>query len=112
MKKGERPRIFQDGEQTRDQVYIKDVVRANILALESGKRGIVNVGSGEAISFNQIVRELNDILGTSLEPEYFENRFPDRIQKATQADLTLAKKLIGYEPEWPFERAVRDYIKL
>lgn len=110
MLSGRRPRIFKWGEQKRDQVYIKDVVRANLFALNAKSSAIVNIGSGQAITFNHIVEVLNRVLGTNFVPEYFDNPYTDSYQNYTQADLTLAKEVLGYTPEWSFEDAVRDYI--
>jgi len=111
IKAGLRPRIFKWGEQKRDQVYVKDVVRANLLALKAKKSCIVNIGSGKAISFNKIVKVLNEVLGKNLEPEYIDNPYVGYYQEYTQADLTLAKEILGYTPQWTFEDAVRDYMK-
>lgn len=109
---GRRPRIFKWGEQKRDQVYIKDVVHANILALNANTSAIVNIGSGQAITFNQILEVLNQVLGTNFVPEYFDNPYPEVYQNYTQADLILAKDVLDYTPEWNFKSAVRDYMKL
>ncbi len=110
MLAGKRPRIFKWGEQKRDQVYVKDVVRANILGVQAKKSAIVNVGSGKAIAFNRIIEVLNEVLGTDFKPDYFDNPYEDAYQNYTQADLTLAKEILGYNPEWSFEDAVRDYM--
>jgi ADP-L-glycero-D-manno-heptose 6-epimerase len=112
MKSGKRPRIFKWGEQKRDQVYVKDVVYANLLALNAKQSCIVNVGSGKATTFNRIVEILNRILGTNYEPEYIDNPYVGFYQDYTQADLTLAKEMIGYEPQWTFEEAVKDYMEI
>ena len=64
MKAGQRPRIFKQGEQKRDFVYVKDIVEGSILALEARKSGIYNLGSGQARSFNELVDVLNKCLGT------------------------------------------------
>jgi len=72
MMHGQRPRIFKWGDQRRDFVYIKDVVRANLLALEKDVSGIFNIATGEARSFNEIIDILNRELGTDLETEYFD----------------------------------------
>lgn len=111
IKAGQRPRVFKWGEQRRDQVYVKDIVRANLLALESGKSGVVNAGSGKAVSFNEIISELNRALGLSLEAEYFDNPYTEFYQESTQADLTEARALIGYEPRFTFRQAVEDYVE-
>ena len=111
MKDYQRPRIFKWGEQKRDQVYVKDVVQANLLALKAKRNAIVNIGSGQATTFNEIIRVLNKVLGTELEPEYIDNPYVGFYQDYTQADLTLAQKIIGYSPQWGFEEAVKDYMK-
>ncbi len=106
---GQKPRLFKWGEQRRDFVYIKDAVKANILALERDVSGIFNVGTGEARSFNEIVDILNRELGTSYEVEYFDCPY-DFYQEFTQADLTKAKDVLGYEPEYSLEEGVREYL--
>ncbi len=106
----ERPRIFKHGEQKRDQVYVKDAVHATLLALDAKEKLIVNVGSGEAVTFNRIVSALNAALNTRLEPEYIDNPYTQFYQAFTQADLALAREKLGYEPEWKFEAAVKNYV--
>ena len=108
MARGERPRLFKWGEQKRDFVYIKDVVQANMLALERNVSGIFNVGYGKARSFNELVEILNKVLGTDLEIEYFDNPY-DFYQNYTEADLTRARNILGYNPQWPLEKGVEDY---
>ncbi len=109
MLKGEKPRLFKWGEQKRDFVYIKDVIKANLLALEKDVSGIFNVATGEARSFNEIVEILNKELGTNYEVEYFDCPY-DFYQEFTQADLTKVRKALGYEPEYSLEDGIRDYL--
>lgn len=109
MRSGKRPRIFFDGEQMRDHIYVKDVVAANLNAFEAKKSGIVNIGTGKATSFNRLIEVLNDVLGASLEPDYFENPY-GFYQNKTQADTARAKKLIGFEARYTIEKGVRDYL--
>ncbi len=111
MKEGSRPRVYKFGEQARDQVYVKDVVEANILAFEKKRSGVFNVGSGIATSFNRIIEEINKGLGTNLEPDYFDNPYSGKYQDSTCADLALIGKMLGYKPKWPFEKAVKDYVR-
>ena len=110
MSSGKRPKIFRYGEQKRDQVYVKDVVSATISALGADESCIVNVGSGEGITFNRVVAALNSALSTSLDPEYIDNPYSSFYQTETQADLSLAKEKLGYLPRWEFEAAVKDYV--
>lgn len=108
MKSGKRPRIFKWGEQKRDFVYVKDVLRANLLSFESTKSGIVNIGTGKATPFNEVIRILNELLGTSYEPDYFDNPY-SFYQDHTEADLSLARTLIGYQPQYTTQEGMRDY---
>jgi ADP-L-glycero-D-manno-heptose 6-epimerase len=110
MKAGQRPRIFKHGEQQRDFVYVKDVVEGSIRALEAKQSGIYNLGSGQARSFNELVEVLNRSLGTDFKPDYIENPHA-HYQNFTQADLTNVRKSLGYEPRYPLETGVADYMK-
>lgn len=109
MRSGKRPRIFSDGGQSRDHIYVKDVVSANLKAFEAAKNGIVNVGTGKATSFNRLIEVLNEVLGTSLAPDYFDNPYAF-YQNKTQADMSRAKKLIGFEARYSIEEGIRDYL--
>jgi ADP-L-glycero-D-manno-heptose 6-epimerase len=110
MKAGQRPRIFKQGEQQRDFVYVKDIVEGSIRALEAKESGIYNLGSGRARSFNELVEVLNRSLGTDFEPDYIENPHA-HYQNFTQADLTQVHSSLGYEPKYPLETGVADYMK-
>jgi ADP-L-glycero-D-manno-heptose 6-epimerase len=110
MKAGQRPRIFKHGEQKRDFVYVKDVVEGSIRALEAEKSGIYNLGSGQARSFNDLVDVLNNCLGTKFRPDYIDNPHA-HYQNFTEADLDRVRSALGYEPQYPLEDGVRDYIE-
>jgi ADP-L-glycero-D-manno-heptose 6-epimerase len=110
MKAGQRPRIFKRGEQKRDFVYVKDAVEGSIRALDAETSGIYNLGTGQARSFNELVDVLNKCLGTNFRPDYIENPHA-HYQNFTQADLTNARGALGYEPRFPLEEGVRDYMQ-
>src|SRR5881394_2232423 len=110
IKAGKRPRIFKQGEQKRDFVYVKDAVEGTIRALDAKRSGIYNVGSGQARSFNELVEILNKCLGTDFQPDYFDNPHA-HYQNFTQADLTSARKALSYEPRFSLEDGVRDYMQ-
>jgi ADP-L-glycero-D-manno-heptose 6-epimerase len=110
MKAGQRPRIFKHGEQKRDFVYVKDIVEGSILALGAKESGIYNLGYGQARSFNDLVDVLNKSLGTNLRPDYFDNPHA-HYQNFTEADLTRVRDALGYQPQFPLERGVADYMK-
>jgi ADP-L-glycero-D-manno-heptose 6-epimerase len=108
MRAGKRPRIFTAGEQKRDFVYVEDVVQANLKAMTAKVGGSFNVGCGGAFSFNEVVAELNRVLGTDLPPEYFENPY-SFTQDWTEANVGESRKAIGYEPRFDLKRGVEAY---
>ena len=110
MKAGQRPRIFKQGEQKRDFVYVKDVVDGSILALEAKQSGIYNLGCGQARSFNDLVDVLNKCLGTKLQPDYIDNPHA-HYQNFTEADLNKVRRALGYAPQFPLEAGVKDYMQ-
>lgn len=108
MSEGRRPRIFKMGEQMRDFVYVKDIVRYTLRAMEVDRSALLNAGSGQPRSFNDLVTVLNQVLGTNLEPEYIDNPF-SFYQPHTEADMTLTREVLGIGPEFSLEDGVRDY---
>lgn len=88
---GEQPEIYGDGEQTRDFVFVKDVVKANIAACESDYNGIVNVASGKKITINQLYEVVKNTLGSDVEPKYLPERQGDI--KHSLADVNNMKKI-------------------
>jgi len=109
MKAGQRPRIFKQGEQKRDFVYVKDVVEGSILALEPRESGIYNLGCGQARSFNELVDILNKCLGTEFVADYIDNPHA-HYQNFTEADLDKVRSALGYQPQFPLETGVKDYM--
>lgn len=74
---GEQPVIYGDGEQTRDFVFVKDIVNANINAAESDYNGVVNVASGKKLSINKLYEVIKNTLKTDIEPKYLPERQGD-----------------------------------
>lgn len=105
------PRIFKWGEQFRDFIYVKDVVDANLKALEYGKCGVFNVGTGKPNTFNRLIEILNDALDKDLKPEYFDNPY-GFYQDETQADINLSSSELGFNIKYNLEDGVKDYIKI
>ncbi|MFA5309395.1 MAG: SDR family oxidoreductase [Dehalococcoidales bacterium] len=102
---GKAPVIYGDGEQTRDFTYIKDVVRANILAAESDAEGVYNISAGQGISINALARRLLETAGSDLEPIYKPPRAGDI--KHSVADISKAAGF-GYKPEYTFENGLKE----
>src|SRR5687767_10583389 len=108
MRAGKRPRIFTPGTQKRDFVYIDDVVQANLKAMAAKQSGVFNAGAGASWSFNEIVAELNRVLKTDLQPDYFENPY-GFTQDWTQVDLTEARRALGYAPQYDLKKGIEAY---
>ena len=108
MRRGEHPRIFRDGEQIRDFVYVKDIVNCTLLAARARASGIYNAGSGVPRSFNDIVANLNRVLGTDLPPFYIDNPHV-HYQPHTEADLTETTRALRYKPKYTLETGIDDY---
>ncbi len=91
--------VFGDGTQTRDFVYIDDVVDALIAAASAPNvdRQVINVGSGRETSINQLVEAIGQVLAKPLEPIY--NRGQGGGVDRMCADLTRARRLLGFEPK-------------
>jgi nucleoside-diphosphate-sugar epimerase len=106
LKAGKNPQIYGDGEHTRDFTYVSNVVDANLKALTStnGFGEVYNIAGGQQISLNTLVVMINKLLGTSLEPGYLPTR-PGDI-KDSYADITKAKKVLGYESTVTFEKGL------
>lgn len=109
MLAGKPPRIFHDGTQARDQVYVEDVVGATIAAAgDDAKPGVYNVGSGTATSFNDIVQALRGPIGCDKATAYFENPY-SFYQSYTCADLAETKAGLNWSPAWKPMDAIADY---
>jgi UDP-glucose 4-epimerase len=105
---GVSPKIYGDGEQTRDFTHVSDIVRGIELAAAHELTGIYNLGTGESYDFNTVVEMINDELGTDVEPEHVENPIPEDVYvHDTMADPTKMKEDTGWEPEISFEEGIR-----
>lgn len=108
---GKQPGLFNFGEHERDQIFVDDVVGCTIAGAAEGiTPGVYNLGSGRTTSFNQIVEAINEALGTSVEPRYFE--MPEAMvatyQHYTCADMSETKKGLDWSPAWsPMDAMIR-----
>jgi nucleoside-diphosphate-sugar epimerase len=100
------PVVFGDGEQTRDFTYVDNAVQANILACEapSASGRTFNIGTGHAVSLNQVLQMLQKASGKKLETKYEPAREGDI--RDSLADIRLAKEFLGYVPTVLFEEGL------
>jgi UDP-glucose 4-epimerase len=109
MLEGKRPRIFGTGDQVRDYLFVADVVEGNVLALDRASGEMLNLGTGVGTSVNDIVRELNVILGTRIEPIYEPAR-PGEVQRI-YLDASRAAKSLGWKPRTSFREGLKQTVE-
>jgi len=105
--RGQPPVIYGDGEQSRDFTFIQDVVRANLLAAETGAQGVYNIGGGHNITINRLAKTIMELMGTKLKPPHEPPRPGD--VRHTLADIARAGSF-GYEPKWNLVDGLKEVI--
>ena len=101
------PTIFGDGEQSRDFTYVDNVVEANLLAARAEHTAgeVVNIACGQAVTVNETIDTINELLGKDIKPIYTDPR-PGDI-KHSLADITAAQELLSYKPAVPFKQGLK-----
>jgi nucleoside-diphosphate-sugar epimerase len=108
---GTQPTVYGDGEQSRDFVYVENVVEANLLAAESKNAPgqAINVGTGNRYTLNQTLALLEKISGQPARAKYAAPREGDI--RDSQADITLAQEALGYRPRFGFEEGLKQTLE-
>ena len=103
--------IYGDGGQTRDFTYVANVVDGVLRACEAnGASGeVINVATGGRISLNQLYHTMKKLVGASVDPVYVETRAGD--VRDSQADISKARRILGYEPNVSFEEGLRRTVE-
>lgn len=114
MLEGRQPVIYGDGRQSRDFSFVANVVHANLLAADApeavGKT--LNAANGRSTDLLTLLDALNRLLGLNVQPQFAPPRIGD--VRESQADITLARQVLGYEPQVDFEEGLRrsvDYYR-
>jgi UDP-glucose 4-epimerase len=109
--KGQQPKIYGDGHQSRDFCYVANVVHANLLAADaqgaSGK--VFNVACGQNTSLLQLLAQINQLLGTDVAPIHEPARAGD--VRESLADISQARRVLGYEPLVSFNEGLQRSIE-
>ena len=108
----EPPTINGDGEQSRDFVYVEDVVQANLLACVAPHEAAgeaYNVASGKRLSLNEMYAVLSELLGKDLKPVFGPERKGDI--RHSRADISKICEKLGYAPEYDFEKGIKEAIQ-
>ena len=108
---GHAPMIFEDGRQQRDFVSVDDVVQANLLAMERSEADgtALNVGSGEAVTINDVAAVLARALGVHT-PAEITGKYRAGDIRHCFADISRARRLLGYEPKHRFSEGVSELV--
>ncbi len=104
---GERPRIYGDGEQSRDFTFVANAVEANLLACQAPEAAgqVFNIGTGKRYTLHQVLQTLGRLLDCRPQPVYEPPRAGDI--RDSQADISAARTYLGYEPTASFEDGLR-----
>ena len=107
---GQTPTIFGDGEQSRDFTYVENAVDATLRACTAPEASgqVINVGTGERHTLNETIKVLDRIFGRQVKPRYDAPRAGD--VEHSHADISLARKLLGYEPAVRFEEGLKKTV--
>jgi UDP-glucose 4-epimerase len=102
----EAPVIYGDGNQYRDFIFVKDVVRFNLMAADADKASgkIFNVGTGRFIRINSLWEMISKLAGINIKPEYEPPRAGDIMESV--ADIDYAGKVLGFKPDYSFEKGL------
>jgi len=102
MSQGKAPIIFGDGKQSRDFVYVQNVVQALRLAadVQQASGRVYNIGNGQSTTVLELVHHLNELLGTHIQPNHQPARAGD--VRTSQASIRRAREELGYQPTVSF----------
>ena len=105
------PTIFGDGNQTRDFIFVEDVVQANILVAENSASDgkVINIACGKETSINDLASKIIELIGKDMRPIHAEEREGD-IRRSI-ADISLAKKLLSFKPKFTLEDGLKITIE-
>jgi UDP-glucose 4-epimerase len=115
MLDGRQPTVYGDGQQSRDFSYVANVVHANLLAADAPKVSgrVMNVANGRSVTLLDLIASLNRLLGLEISPCFAPPRAGDI--RESMADITLARRLLAYEPQVDFHEGLRrsiDYYRV
>ncbi len=112
LKNNHRPKIFEDGLQSRDFISVHDIVRANILAMENDAADykIFNVGAGRQVTVLDIARTLTELLDLTIEPEIV-GKFRQGDVRHCFSDITKIKTALGFEPQVSLAEGMKELIE-
>jgi UDP-glucose 4-epimerase len=110
LKQGKPLLVYGDGSQTRDFVNVKDIANAVLASLKTGvSNDVFNVGSGKSTSINELAKTVSELVDKNLDIHYEDPRTGDI--KHSYADISKAKKFLGYEPKFSLSDGLRELVE-
>jgi len=109
MLSGSQPIINGSGCQTRDFVYVKDVVESALLAMKKEKSGIYNIGTAKETSINEIFRKIKELTGSNCQEIHGPEKPGE--QKRSCLDYSKAKKELNWQPKYNLEEGLKETVK-
>ncbi len=109
MLKGEPVVINGDGKQTRDYVYVSDVVRAIKLAANRSYVGIINIGTGKQVSVNTLFRKMRSVIGVDMPERHAPGKAGEVPRSAL--DIRLAYRKLGWKPKVGFDEGLKKTVE-
>lgn len=103
------PIVFGDGNQTRDFIFVKDVAKANVMAMEQNVKGVYNIGSGQSVSINELAYKIIENSGVKLKPIY-DKPMPGEVRHSL-SDISLARDKLGFEPDFNLDEGLGQTIE-
>jgi dTDP-L-rhamnose 4-epimerase len=110
IKNNNPPIIFEDGRQLRDFIYVEDVARANLLALESEMEGVYNVGTGKATSILEVANTLIELFDSKVEPK-ITGEFRVGDNRHDFADISKIKRELKFEPRYSLKQGLKKFVE-
>jgi len=110
IKNNNPPIIFEDGRQLRDFIYVEDVARANLLALEGDKEGVYNVGTGKATSILEVANTLIELFDSKVEPK-ITGEFRVGDNRHDFADISKIKRELKFEPRYSLKQGLEKFVE-
>jgi dTDP-L-rhamnose 4-epimerase len=113
---GNAPTIYEDGQQTRDFVHVKDINQGLVLAMErpEAKHEVFNVGTGTAVNVTQVAQTLAKIINPKIQP-IITKKYRKGDIRHCYADITKISTKLGYKPKYTFETGIKevaDWVRL
>lgn len=107
--KNETPLIYGDGKQTRDFIYVKDIAKANLCAIENGRNEILNIGTGKPTSVIELFECMANLLRSPVKPVYGEKRKGDILHSYFNVDK--ANRILNWKASWSFDKGLKETVE-